>query len=405
MPQQNNINNMKDDHLYPFLSDSRRLNMIFSLKRFLDVLKQLHINIPLVEALEQMRSYVKFMKDILSKKRRLGEFEIVALTEGCTTMLMNKLPSKMKDPGSFTILCSIGNHYLEFEAGQNMPIILGRPFFAIGENEECHTIGLIERTVEEEFNRICHNNSDNNKDSLERIGEKELGWNLADIKAISPAFCMHKILLEDCHSNSIDQQRKLNPIMKEVVKKEIIKWLDAYIIYPISDSSWVSPIQCVPKKVGVLVVSNGNNELIQTRMITGWRMYMEYWKLNKGTRKEHFLLPFIDQVLDRLARKAFYYFLNGYSGYNQIAIAPNDQEKTTFTCPYDTFAFRWMPFRLCNAPTTFQHCMMAIFLDMVEKFLEVFMEDFSVFGNDFEDCLKNLELVLCHCEETSFVLN
>ncbi|KAL5552880.1 hypothetical protein UlMin_040281 [Ulmus minor] len=217
--------------------------------------------------------------------------------------------------------------------------------------------------------------------------KKAIGWTLADIKGISPSFCMHKILLEDNEKGSIEAQRRLNPVMKEVVKKEVIKWLDAGIIYPISDSSWVSPVQCVPKKGGMTVVQNENNELIPTRVVTGWRICMDYRKLNKSTRKDHFPLPFLDQMLDRLAGKHYYCFLDGYSGYNQIAIAPNDQHKTTFTCPYGTFAFRRMPFGLCNAPATFQRCMMAIFTDMVEQFVEVFMDDFSVFGDSFDACL------------------
>lgn len=235
--------------------------------------------------------------------------------------------------------------------------------------------------------------------------KRAMGWSIADIKGISPSLYMHKILLEDCCSNSVEQQRRLNPIMKDVVKKEIIKWLDAGIIYPISDSSWVSPVQCVPKKGGVTVVANDNNELIPTRTVTGWRVCVDYRKLNAATRKDHFPLPFIDQMLDRLAGKEFYCFLDGYSGYNQIAIAPEDQGKTTFTCPYGTFAFRRMPFGLCNAPATFQRCMMAIFTDMVEKTLEVFMDDFSIFGDSFGDCLKNLAKVLQRCEETNLVLN
>ena len=110
-------------------------------------------------------------------------------------------------------------------------------------------------------------------------------------------------------------------------------------------------------------------------------------------------------MLDRLAGYDYYCFLDGYSGYNQIAIAPEDQEKTTFTCPYGTFAFRRMPFGLCNAPATFQRCMMAIFIDMVEQYLEVFMDDFSVFGDSFDMCLHNLALVLKRCEDTNLVLN
>ena len=116
-------------------------------------------------------------------------------------------------------------------------------------------------------------------------------------------------------------------------------------------------------------------------------------------------MPFLDQMLDRKAGHEYYYFLDGYSSYNQIAIALEDQEKTTFTCPYGTFAFRRMPFGLCNALDTFQRCMMAIFSDMVEKTIEVFMDDFSVLGNSFDNCLENLRSVLVRCEETNLVLN
>ncbi|XP_070049687.1 uncharacterized protein [Nicotiana tomentosiformis] len=128
-----------------------------------------------------------------------------------------------------------------------------------------------------------------------------IGWTMADIKGISPAVCMHKILLEEGHKPSREHQRRLNPNMKEVVKKEVIKWLDAGIIFPISNNNWVSPVQCVLKKGGMTVVQNENNELISTRTVTGWGICMDYRKLNTATRKDHFPLPFIDQILDRLA--------------------------------------------------------------------------------------------------------
>ena len=128
--------------------------------------------------------------------------------------------------------------------------------------------------------------------------------------------------------------------MMEVVKKEIIKLLDYGMIYPISDSRWVSPLQVVPKKSGVTVVKNEENELVPTRIQTGWIVCIDYRKLNATTRNDHFPLSFIDQMLERLAGYAFYCFLDGYSGYNQIVIAPDDQEKTTFTCPFGTFAYR-----------------------------------------------------------------
>ena len=110
-------------------------------------------------------------------------------------------------------------------------------------------------------------------------------------------------------------------------------------------------------------------------------------------------------MLDRLARHSYYCFLDGYSGYNQIAIALEDQEKSTFTCPYGTFAFRRMPFGLCNASATFQRCMMSIFYDLVEEVMEIFMDDFSIYGSIFEDCLKNLETVLQRCQDNNLALN
>ncbi|XP_070036097.1 uncharacterized protein [Nicotiana tomentosiformis] len=124
------------------------------------------------------------------------------------------------------------------------------------------------------------------------------------------------------------------------------------------------------------VVTNDNNELIPTRIVTGWRVCMDYRKLNKVTRKDHFSLPFLDQMLDRLAGCAFYCFLDGYSGYNQILIALEDQKKITFTCPYGTFAFKRMPFVLYNAPATFQRL----------------LENDAKFNFD-DDCMRAFEML------------
>ncbi|KAJ9558321.1 LOW QUALITY PROTEIN: hypothetical protein OSB04_012935 [Centaurea solstitialis] len=204
----------------------------------------------------------------------------------------------------------------------------------------------------------------NEKDRLIEVlkrHKKALAWKILDIPGISPSFCTHKILMEDNFKPCVQKQRRLNPKMQEVVKKEVIKLLDTGIIYPISDSPWVSPVQVVPKKGGLTVVTNDNNELVPTRTVTGWRVCIDYRKLNDATRKDHFPLPFIDQMLERLAGDEYYCFLDGFSGYFQIPIDPEDQEKTTFTCPFGTFAYRRMPFGLCNAPATFQRCMTAIF--------------------------------------------
>nr|GEU86264.1 hypothetical protein [Tanacetum cinerariifolium] len=194
--------------------------------------------------------------------------------------------------------------------------------------------------------------------------KRVISLKISDIKGIDPRFYTHKILMGEDYKPAVQSQRR------------------------------VSPIHCVPKKGGMTVVANENNELIPTRLVTSWRVCIDYRKLNDATRKDHFPLPFMDQMLERLAGNEFYCFLDGFSVYFQIPIDPQDQEKTTFACPYGTFAYRRMPFGLCNAPCTFQRCMIAIFHDMIEKTMEVFMDDFSVFGDSFSSCLSNLDKML-----------
>ena len=238
-----------------------------------------------------------------------------------------------------------------------------------------------------------------------RTHKTAIEWTVADIKGINPLICTHRIHLEEDVKPSRQPQRRPNPIMKEVVKKEVLKLLDVGVIYPIADNKWVSPTQVVPKKFGVTVVVNEHNKLIPTRVTIGWMVCIDYRKLNAGSRKYHFSLPFVDQMLEKVAGHEFYYFLDGYSRYNKIEIALEDQEKTTFTCPFGTFAFRKMPFGLCNTSGTFQRCMMGIFNDMIEHILEILMKDFSIFGDSYEGCLKNLRRVLERCQEKNLVLN
>ncbi|KAL6347320.1 hypothetical protein AAG906_016748 [Vitis piasezkii] len=171
--------------------------------------------------------------------------------------------------------------------------------------------------------------------------KKVIGWQISDLKGISPLVCTHHIYMEEEAKPIRQFQRRLNPHLQKVVRAEVLKLLQVGIIYPISDSPWVSPTQVVPKKSGITVVQNEKGEEITTRLTSGWR-------------KDHFPLPFIDQVLERVSGHPFYCFLDGYSGR--------------------------MPFGLCNAPATFQRCMLSIFSDMVERIMEVFMDDITVYG-------------------------
>nr|GEV44880.1 reverse transcriptase domain-containing protein [Tanacetum cinerariifolium] len=178
--------------------------------------------------------------------------------------------------------------------------------------------------------------------------KRAIAWKLSDIKGIDPEFCTHKILMEEDFEPAVV---RVNPKIHDVLKQEVIKLLEARLIYLISDSPWVSHVHYVPKKGGFTVVENEDNELISTCLIMGWR------------------------------------------------------EKTTFTYLYGTFACRRMPFGLCNAPGTFQRCMMAIFHVMIKKTMEVFMDDFSVFENSFQSCLSHLERMLMRCEDTNLCVN
>ena len=226
-----------------------------------------------------------------------------------------------------------------------------------------------------------------------------------DLKGTSLAVCTHHIYLEEEEKSVRQPQRRLNPRMQEVVRAEVLNLLQAGIIYPISNSPWVSPTQVVPKKSGVTTIHNEKGEEMPTRLTIGWKVCIDYRRLNKVTRKDHCPLPFMDQLLERIYGYPFYCFLDGYSGYFHIEITAEDQEKTAFTYPFGTYAYRRMPFGLCNAHATFQRCMLSIFSDLVEYIMEVYMDDITVYGGSFEKCLINLETVLHRCIEKNLVLN
>jgi len=165
------------------------------------------------------------------------------------------------------------------------------------------------------------------------------------------------------------------------------KKMSANFIYPISDSKWASPLVMFPKKSGK------------------WIICIDYRELNKATLRDYFPLPFTNQVLDTLSGKKYLFFLDEYSGYNKIQIAQKDQEKTNFTCHHGTYAYIFLPFILCNDPTTFQKVVLAIFVDIIHDCMEVYMDDFIVYGNDFQHSWENIEKVLICCQETHISLS
>ncbi|XP_022891734.1 uncharacterized protein LOC111406565 [Olea europaea var. sylvestris] len=408
-----------------------------------------------------MPSYAKFLKDILSNKRKLGDHETVMLIEEYSTRIQKKVPPKLKYPGSFTVPCTISEKLGLGKAKtttvtlqladralidvQNKQLILrlGEEQISFNvfkimklptETDRCFQIDVIDKVVQDSF--FLHNRSDTyegcivhsqstQSDSVEmetcakfldtnppytrkryfeelgteptkplpsiqhlrklelkqlpphlryaylgksctlhviisnivsKVEEEKLlrvlrenktaiGWIIVDIKGISPSLYMHKILMEENFRPTIESQRRLNPNMKKAVRAEC---------------------------------SNKERSL-----------FSSVYRPNAGK---------ISKPLTLLTHRR-------YSSYNQVLVAPDDQEKMIFTCPYGTFAYRRMPFHLYNAPATFQRCMMAIFSDIVEKFIEIFMDDFSVFGSSSDECLEHLNLVLQRCRETNLVLN
>ncbi|KAL4295501.1 hypothetical protein GQ457_12G016160 [Hibiscus cannabinus] len=274
----------------PFPQRLKKQKQDYQFKKFLDILKQVHINLPLVEALQQMPNYAKFLKDMVTRKKLIEEFETAATTETCLALMHNKVPAKKTDPGSFTIKCFIGHNY---------------PTKALCDPGA--SINLMPKSV------------------FQKLG-------IGEAKPTT-------VMLQLADHSYVQPEGKIEDILVQVDK----------FIFP----------------ADFLILDCEAN--IDAPIILG--------------------RPFLA------------------TSYNQIVIAPEDQSKTTFTYPYGTFAFRRMPFGLCNAPATFQCCMTAIFSDLNEDCLEIFMDDFSTLRDKFDNYLSNLEKVLKRCKETNLVLN
>ncbi|XP_056688382.1 uncharacterized protein [Spinacia oleracea] len=425
---------------YPQRFIRHKLDVRFS--KLFEFLRKLHITIPFTDALKQMPTYSRFLKEILSGKRDCDVKKTVNLTENGSAIILNQMPPKLKDPGSFSIPCAIktleignslcdlgasvslmqysvftkldigelvptnitlqlGDRSVKYTIGKvedvplrvgkfiipmdfvvldidedaHVPIILGRRFLAtavaifdvkqgvitlkVGKDsltfdltntmqypsspsENCFFVYSLDPLVHDMhehllisndplklaiLNRECLGNvgveaakykeqlnttplgeeccllldREDFHDDLEqrdvlklihvlRRNQSALGYTIDDLKDISLTLCMHHIELEDNAFPHRERQRKLNPPMGEVVKKEIVKLLAAGIIYHISNSRWVSPVHVVPKKGGMTVVKNQQGELISTQTVTGWRMCIDYRQLNLSTKKYHFAL-------------------------------------------------------------------------------------------------------------------
>nr|GEZ13408.1 reverse transcriptase domain-containing protein [Tanacetum cinerariifolium] len=416
-----------------------------------------------------MPKFAPMFKKLLNNKDKVIELTKTPLNENCSALVLKKLPKKLviqklrlpilndtkmvleladraisKPTGvDENVFIKVGKFYfpadfviLDFVVDPRVPLILGRPFLST-----THAlIDVYEREItlrhdDQSLTLKCGDTPSISYNNLESLNKVDL------IDANCEEYSQEVLGFTDDVSNKVslpshepivsNSSQNLTPFNASDFL--LLEEADAFIVIddePISSNidatyydpegdilileallnndpepPWVSPIQCVPKKGGMTVIKNDENELVPTRLVTGWRVCIDYRKLNEATRKDHFPLPFMDQMLERLAGNEYYCFLDRFSRYFQIPIDLKDQEKTTFTCPYGTFSYKRMLFGLCNAPGTFQRCMMAIFHDMIEKTMEVFMDDFLVFGNSFSTCLTNLEKMLKRCEDTKLALN
>ncbi|GJU32246.1 reverse transcriptase domain-containing protein [Tanacetum coccineum] len=416
--------------------------------KFMEILKNLHFELSLADALLFMPKFASIFKSVLNNKEKLYDLTKTTVNENCSAVILKKLPEKLGDPGRFLILCDFSElvdckaladlgasinlmplsvweklslpsltstqiileledrtistpsdiaedvyvkvgkfHFpanfvvVNYVSDSKVPLILGRPFLrTVHALIDVHvTFSSLKKSmltspeVDESYfdlegdilileallnsNLSPPSNQGNylpeirkelnviepkDKSSIDEPPEVEL-------KDLSPHLeyeflednnklpviigkdlsndektALIKILIEEDYEPAVQHQRRVNPKIHDVIKKEVEKLLDAGLIFLISDSLWVSPVHCVPKKGGMTVVTNDENELVSNRLVMGWRVCINYHKLNEATQKDHFPLPFMDQMLERLAGNEFYCFLDGFSRYFQIPIDTKD---------------------------------------------------------------------------------
>nr|GEY43487.1 reverse transcriptase [Tanacetum cinerariifolium] len=363
-------------------------------EKFFQIFKDLNFNISFADALILMPKFGPSIKSLLTNKDKLCELARTPLNEHCLAVLLNKFPEKLGDPDNYAFLAleddptssKVDQSYFDYEGD----ILLLETFRNDDPSLPPPNQGSYLPQARKEL-KIREAKTD--KSSIDEPPEVELKYLPLHLEY---AFLEgdYKLPVIIAKYLSVEEKTALITVSKSY--KRAIAW-------KLSDIKCIDPEFCTHKILieedfepadGFTVVENEENELILTCLVTGWRVCIDYRKLNEATRKDHFPLPFKDQMLERLVGNQYYCFLDGFSGYFQIPIDLKDHEKTTFTCPYGMFAYRRMPFVLCNASGTFQRWMMAVYYDMIEKTIEVFMDDFSVFRNSFHTYLSHLERML-----------
>nr|GEX21431.1 transposon Ty3-I Gag-Pol polyprotein [Tanacetum cinerariifolium] len=362
--------------------------------KFMEIFRDLHFELSFADALIHMPKFAPMFKKLLNNKDKLIELTKTPLNGNCSAVILKKLPEKLGDPEitlrhddqSFTLKCG------------------DTPSIFYNNLESLNKVDLIDATCEE-FSQVVLGFTDDVSTEVSSPFYEPIV--LSSSQNLTPFDASDFLLLEEADAFiAIDDELISSAIDATYYDQEgDILILEALLNNDPEPLSNQKDFFSTLHKDLKVIEPKTQSEEDEPPEVELKELSPHLEKLNEATKKDHFPLPFMDQMLERLAGNEYYCFLDGFSGYFQIPIDPKDQEKTTFTCPYGTFAYKRMPFGLCNAPGTFQRCMMAIFHDMIERTMAVFMDDFSVFRNSFLTCLTNLENMLKRCEDTKLTLN
>nr|GEU93366.1 hypothetical protein [Tanacetum cinerariifolium] len=389
------------------------------IEKFFQIFQDFHFDISFADTLLLMPKFATTIKSLLENKDKLFELAKIPLNENCLAMLLKKLPEKLRDLEKFLIHV-ISREWVRSSGTPHSCEILLEDWSCL--NYDVYgkeiTLRVNDEAVTFNLNQTMRYSSTYNDMLVYRIdvigvvreeyAQEILGFSKNSLGG-NPTSTSKPIISD--FSPSLTPFEGSDFILEEIeayLKDESISLKINHANFK-AKSSIIEPPELELKdllshleyaylegtdKLPVIIAKDLKDDEKAALL-----------KLNNATGKDHFPLPFMDQMLERLAGNEIYCFLDRFSGYFQIPINPPDQEKTTFTYPYGKFVYRRMPFGLCNAPGTFRRCMMAIFHEMIEKTMEVFMDDFLVFGDSFSSCLSYLDIMLQRCEDINLVLN